>query len=126
EMEIGSRMGMAEDVAGGSRRSAGSLPSVEGSAFGRAPAQPGRPLDFDVVIATRNRPKALELSIPLILGQSRQPERLIIIDSSDDHAVVARTVATATRDWSGNVIVEQADPGLTRQRNRGLAHVEAE
>jgi hypothetical protein len=28
-------------------------------------------LTFDTVIATRNRPEALALSIPLILGQSR-------------------------------------------------------
>ena len=52
-----------------------------------------------MVIATRNRPEALALSIPLILGQSRKPRKLIVIDSSDDHApvaeAVAETVATA-------------------------------
>ena len=59
----------------------------------RPAPDPARRLDFDVVIATRNRPQALALSIPLILGQSRPPEKLIVIDSSDDHAAVAGIVA---------------------------------
>ena len=87
-----------------------------------------RQLDFDVVIATRNRPEALALSIPLILGQSRRPRKLIVIDSSDDHAPVAETVARAVAEagWDGAVVVEHSEPGLPRQRNRGLAHVGAE
>lgn len=83
-------------------------------------------LSFDVVIATRNRPDALALSIPLILGQSRLPERLIVIDSSDDHAPVAGTVAAATGGFAGDVIVEHSEKGLTRQRNVGLRHVRAD
>lgn len=84
------------------------------------------PLRFDIVIATRNRPEALALSVPLMLGQSRQPGRLIVIDSSDDHAPVARAVAAATAGWGGGVIVEHSSPGLPHQRNIGLAHVTAE
>jgi len=92
---------------------------------------PGAPevenvLSFDVVIATRNRPEALALSIPLILGQSRQPEKLIVVDSSQDHAPVADTVAQATQGWPGQVIVEHSGPGLPFQRNIGLAHVTAD
>ena len=83
-------------------------------------------LTFDTMIATRNRPEALAPSIPLILGQSRQPERLIVIDSSDNHTPVAETVARATRDWPGEVTVEHTDPGSAYQRNRGLAHVRAD
>lgn len=82
-------------------------------------------LDFDVVIATRNRPKALALTIPLILGQSRVPKRLIVIDSSDDHAPVAQVVAQTTQGHPVEVIVEHSEKGLTRQRNRGLTHVTA-
>jgi glycosyltransferase involved in cell wall biosynthesis len=101
-----------------------------------------RRLDFDVVIATRNRPQALLLSIPLILGQSRQPRKLIVVDSSDDHAAVAAAIAEAVAKagakagekaggkagagWRGTLVVERSGPGLTHQRNRGLAHVEAE
>jgi glycosyltransferase involved in cell wall biosynthesis len=94
----------------------------------RAVRHPARRLDFDVVIATRNRPEALALSIPLILGQSRRPQRLVVVDSSDEHASVAETVAAAVAatGWDGAVIVEHTGPGSAYQRNLGLAHVEAE
>ena len=99
-----------------------------------APAgEPERPCSsYDVVIATRNRPEALALSIPLILAQSRSPAKLIVIDSSDDHAPVAAAVEAAVAGYDGlPVIVEhcRSDPsgrggrGLPFQRNRGLAHV---
>ena len=83
-------------------------------------------LSFDIVIATRNRPEALALSIPLMLSQSRQPGKLIVIDSSDDHAPIAEAVANATAEWTGAVIVEHTLPGLPLQRNIGLAHVTAD
>ncbi|EIE49065.1 hypothetical protein AL035_16160 [Salipiger aestuarii] len=83
-------------------------------------------LSFDVVIATRNRPEALALTIPLLLGQSRRPEKLIIIDSSDDHAPVAQVVADTTAGQGIEVIVEHTKRGTARQRNRGLSHVSAD
>lgn len=86
----------------------------------------GPVLSFDLVIATRNRPEALALSIPLMLGQSRTPGKLIVIDSSDDHKAVAEVVRDATAGWDGNVIVEHASPSSAGQRNRGLDHVTAE
>ncbi|WP_136443973.1 glycosyltransferase family 2 protein [Pacificoceanicola onchidii] len=90
-----------------------------------APAS-SAPLSFDVVIATRNRPDALALTIPLLLSQSRVPEKLIVIDSSDDHAPVAQVVAETTAGHDVEVICEHSEKGLTRQRNRGLTHVSAE
>lgn len=92
-------------------------------------------LSYDVVIATRNRPEALALSIPLVLGQSRKPAKLIVIDSSDDHAPVAEAVSKAVAGFDGvPVILEhnRSDPsgrggrGLPFQRNLGLAHVTAD
>lgn len=80
-------------------------------------------LDYDVVIATRNRPEALALSIPLLIGQTKPPKRLIVIDSSEDHAPIADAVAAATLGWDGEVIVEHSGKGLPHQRNRGLSHV---
>ena len=84
------------------------------------------PMSFDIVIATCNRPEALELSLPLMLGQSRLPGRLIVIDSSDDHMPVAAVVAKATSGWDGKVIVEHAERGSALQRNIGLTHVTAD
>lgn len=82
-------------------------------------------LDYDVIIVTRNRPEALSLSVPLLIGQSRQPQKLIVIDSSDDHGPAAETIAQATDNWSGDLIVEHTAPGSTLQRNFGLTHVTA-
>lgn len=123
-----------DDIAGENNRQKAASPADGGALSnqsGRAlPQRPTRPLDFDVAIATRNRPEALALSIPLILGQSRQPKKLIVIDSSDDHAVVARTVAEAVdkagAGWGGKVVVEHSGRGAAYQRNRGVEHVESE
>ena len=82
-------------------------------------------LDYDVVIATRNRTDALELSVPLILSQTPPPKKLIVIDSSDDHAPVSQILARLTEGWQGQVVIEHSAPGLPYQRNRGLAHVTA-
>ena len=82
-------------------------------------------LTYDAVIATRNRPEALALSLPLLLRQSRPPARLIIVDASDDNAETLRTIEAATSDWSGEVVIKYAPAGLPLQRNLGLAHVTA-
>ena len=82
-------------------------------------------LSYDAVIATRNRPDALTLSLPHLLQQSCPPRRLIVIDASDDHTSTLRAVKAATAGWAGEVITERAAPGLPQQRNRGLAHVTA-
>jgi hypothetical protein len=90
--------------------------------------QPPAPLTFDVVIATRNRPEALALSIPLLLRQSRLPGQLIVIDSSDNHPPAAAAVAQAVAEagFTGRVIVEHAEKSAARQRNTGLRHVTAD
>lgn len=90
-------------------------------------SDPKSHLRFDVVIATRNRPEALGLSIPLILAQSRLPERLIVIDSSEDHApvvaAVEKAVSSSPQKFQGQVIVEHSEAGASLQRNLGLKHV---
>jgi hypothetical protein len=49
-------------------------------------------MQYDCVIATKNRVGALRMSIPLILKQDVLPERLIVIDASDDHDSVRTEV----------------------------------
>jgi glycosyltransferase involved in cell wall biosynthesis len=83
-------------------------------------------LTYDVVMATRNRPEAVALSIPLILAQTRKPERIVIVDSSDDGAPIAEIAAQA--DGTNGIPVEyhRADPGLTLQRNLALTPCSAD
>lgn len=83
-------------------------------------------LSYDAVVATRNRPEALTLSLPHLLRQSCPPKRLIVVDASDDHLPTLRAVKAATADWDGEVIIERAPAGLPQQRNRGLTHVTAQ
>jgi len=80
---------------------------------------------YDVVIPTKNRPEALKLSIPLILGQSIPPKKLIIIDCSDDHQFIRKTVCNILDDSGVELIIEHSQPNLPQQRNIGLQHVES-
>jgi GT2 family glycosyltransferase len=80
-------------------------------------------MEYSIVIATRNRAKALALSIPRMLAQSRPPAQLIVVDSSRDHDEIEKLVAAASRQSRAEVIVRKSEPGLTLQRNLGLQFV---
>ena len=85
-------------------------------------------LEFEIVLATRNRPEVLQLSIPLMLAQSRLPRRFIVVDSSQDHMMVRRVVEDIFRrsETSSELLVmESPIAGTTHQRNVGLKHVGA-
>ncbi len=80
---------------------------------------------YDIVIATRNRPDALALSLPLMICQSRPANRIIIVDASDDPEPVRAAVQQATYGWTGEVLLLPSAPGLPHQRNKGLREVTA-
>lgn len=82
-------------------------------------------MDYDVVIATRNRPEALKLSIPLILNQSRKPKSLIVVDASDDHESVKELVNDIAGNSSIEPLILKSKPNLPHQRNIALEHVES-
>jgi glycosyltransferase involved in cell wall biosynthesis len=81
--------------------------------------------DFDVVIVTRNRAAVLPLCLGSILSQSPLPKRVIVVDSSDDHEEVRRTVTAATAGIPVDLLVVQSGAGIPLQRNVGLKHVTA-
>ncbi len=83
-------------------------------------------MNYDIVIATRNRPDALALSLPLLLAQTRLPRSVVIVDSSDDHGEVERAVKTAERNSEIPVDLVRSEPGTSFQRNFGLERAEAE
>ncbi len=80
-------------------------------------------LSYTIVIATRNRPKALTLSIPQMLNQSRLPERIIICDSSDDHNSTKKAVLQIPNIKNVPIEIKKCSRGLTLQRNEGLKEV---
>lgn len=84
-------------------------------------------MDFDILIATRNRREALEVSLPLMLAQSRLPKRLIVVDASDDHQAVRFAVERAAGEIPKvDLCVVNSEAGTSRQRNIGLTHVRSE
>ncbi len=86
-------------------------------------------MEFDIVIVTRNRKAALELSLPLMLNQSRLPVSLIVVDASDDHAsvkaAVERIAASCPNGSNVELRILESPVGLTVQRNVGLCHVKS-
>jgi glycosyltransferase involved in cell wall biosynthesis len=81
-------------------------------------------LDYAIVVATRNRIEALRASVPLFLGQSRPPARIVVVDRSDDHAAVAEYLSDLVRGGAIPVEVIHGDrANLPHQRNLGLARV---
>ena len=85
-----------------------------------------RLLTYDVVMATRNRSDAVALSLPLLLRQTRLPEQIVVVDSSDDPEAIAPLVQRIAADARVPVSFRRAAPGLTHQRNVGLAECSAD
>lgn len=84
-------------------------------------------MEYDCVIATRNRISALQMSIPLILQQDIVPDHLIIVDASDNHAAVNEAVHNIcnTYNYRGLRIIKSDAANSSRQRNIGLDLVTA-
>jgi len=83
-------------------------------------------MNFDIVIATRNRSEALKLSIPLILKQGRKPNKLIIVDASDDSNGIKKIIDGLVVDSQIKyeyIVSDMANS--SRQRNLGLERVES-
>ncbi len=86
-------------------------------------------MDYDIVVATRNRASSLKESVPRFLRQSRPPRRIFIVDSSSEdgqRAKIDGLVREAQR-FSRDVDVEltRSPAGSSLQRNIGLKYVES-
>ena len=78
-------------------------------------------LSYDVVMATRNRPDAVALSLPLLLDQTRLPKTILICDSSDDPSEIEAIVAEHAGKTPVPIRFMRCERGSSLQRNRGLA-----
>ncbi|WP_315549319.1 glycosyltransferase [Microbacterium aurum] len=84
-------------------------------------------LDYDVVVATRNRLDMLGLTLPLFLAQSRKPARIIVVDRSDDHDSIRALCERISAGERIPVEVHYGDAAnLPAQRNQGIERVESE
>lgn len=82
-------------------------------------------LEYDVLIATRNRLKALQLCIPLVLTQTILPRRLIIVDSSEYHDAVCDKIENMASSSQVKLQIVKSEAGTAHQRNVGLKHVQS-
>jgi glycosyltransferase involved in cell wall biosynthesis len=83
-------------------------------------------MEYSVVVVTRNRRDALKLSLPLLVGQSRPPLEVIVVDSTDDPAPIRAIVDEVARSTPIPVEYIHSAPGMTVQRNIGLGRVKGE
>ncbi|GMG84355.1 hypothetical protein LNKW23_35700 [Paralimibaculum aggregatum] len=105
---------------------AGAREAVDPDPVAGPVAAPGGALPaYDAVMATRNRPEAVALSLPLLRGQTVPPKRVVIVDASDDPAPVAALVAGANAGPGPEVMLLRAAASSSAQRNRGLEALEA-
>jgi glycosyltransferase involved in cell wall biosynthesis len=81
------------------------------------------PSPYEIVVATRNRPEALSLSIPRFLRQSVLPARIVVVDASDDPSASRRAVETASRGAPVEVLFIEGPRGASHQRNLGVTQV---
>ncbi|MGH2820653.1 MAG: glycosyltransferase family 2 protein, partial [Actinomycetota bacterium] len=88
---------------------------LQGVAAGEAASAPSA-----FIIATRNRPEHLEETVRSVTRQSVLPSELCIVDSSDEAAARDRIEDLCGRAGVRVVYDHPAEPGLPRQRNRGM------
>lgn len=84
-------------------------------------------LDYDIVVATRNRLGMLRLTLPLFIAQSRKPARIIVVDRSDDHGSVRALCHQIAESAEVPVDVHYGEAAnLPAQRNQGIDRVTSE
>lgn len=80
-------------------------------------------LTAGVVIATRNRSAALEMSLPLLLSQTRIPDQIIVVDSSDDEKPIEALIDQLNTTDTIKIELLRSAPGSSIQRNIGIKQI---
>lgn len=87
--------------------------------------EPKRPLTCSVILCTRNRPDDVVTFLASLKHQTTLPNELIVVDSSDrmlqEHESFCR-LQNEFKQQGIHVVYVHTRPGLTYQRNQGVAH----
>ena len=81
-------------------------------------------MTVSVLVPTRNRPDDLGTFVRSLVAQTRKPEELVVVDSSDP-AVPVEDIVRRGLEGSGIVLLySRSEPGTSLQRNVavGMAH----
>ena len=77
-------------------------------------------MTLSIIVCTKDRPDELRAALRSIVAQSRLPDQIVIVDASGSED--SKRAAEEVLAGSGTELVyEHASPGLTRQRNIGVA-----
>ena len=103
------------------------MTAEEGAPEARLSDALDRTLDWALVIATKDRIKALQVCIGLALSQTRPPAEVIVIDASAEWQDHRDRIGRILADHPGVRFhyLQAALPSLTVQRNQGIAQAQA-
>jgi len=76
---------------------------------------------LSAIICTRNRPDDLAACLCSVGTQTRRPDQVVVVDASDDDRTRSIVRAWTAGGPIADVQYLRAAPGLTRQRNVGIA-----
>lgn len=83
-------------------------------------------ISYDIVLCTKNREKSLEVSIPSFLNQKYLPEKIIVVDASDEHGKILSLLKELLQGYKGEFTFIESEGNLPLQRNIGLEYVTAD
>jgi GT2 family glycosyltransferase len=75
---------------------------------------------YTVVIPTRNRSQRAHAAVEGVLGQTRGPTRIVLVDASDAPIAVADRTRAAVSAAGAELVVLNAPASTAGQRNRGV------
>jgi GT2 family glycosyltransferase len=78
-------------------------------------------VDHEVIICTRDRPEDLRRALDSVANQTLLPDRVLVVDSSEDDRSEKETRRQAAEHSGVEFQHIRSAPGLTRQRNCGVA-----
>jgi glycosyltransferase involved in cell wall biosynthesis len=83
-----------------------------------------RPLAYSAVIPTKDRREAVGEAVRVLLGQSRLPERIIVVDASARPYGLPDELAAHAARLAVELVVVASRPSTSAQRNLGAREVE--
>jgi glycosyltransferase involved in cell wall biosynthesis len=81
-------------------------------------------LAYSAVVPTKDRQEAADAAVEVLLGQTRQPERIVVADASARPYEPADAVAARAARLAVDLVVVEGRPSTSGQRNLGARRVE--
>ena len=89
-----------------------------------AEARSPRRLAYSAVIPTKDRQEAADAAVAVLLGQTRPPERIVVVDASSRAYEPAAELAERAARLGVDLVVVESSPSTSAQRNIGALRVE--